>query len=589
MLGNKPELPAPKLRIPVQVSPGKANLENICRKSEESCTKSGILWRSSRHTAESQAWLPAAQARRRLKMLPEGVTMPMDGDLKPPSDPPIPAKPSHGSRNPQPLQGARRCERLTSGEAEARAGKARISTQVAACLAIAMGQLALGAVNGWSGVALPDLAADPDMTPSTSQAAWIVSMIAVGALASSAVASRVMDAVGRRATLLATAPVLVAGWLVVALAPTVAAVIAGRALGGVAMGFIYTTGQVYSSETPEAHLRGRLASVPSLFITLGFLLSYLAGAMFSWRSSCYVCSIPAFLMFAALMLVPESPYWLLLKGRREDAMKALRWLRGPHYDIASELKEMESKISSVGATLQYKELLRRRTCVPFITALFMQATQQVGGGNVLVMYTATVFQSAGVDNPQLSTVYMGMCQLTATGVSVLLMDKFGRRPLIVMSTWILGTAGITLSGYYYLRDEGLALPGWVALVAVLVAASGYCLGCRTVPWLLAAELFNTTIRSTANSACIFFNRLLNLAMIQAFPHFKEAAGASTVFLMHGSLSLICCLITLLFVPETKGKTLEEIQDYFEERRASWWKEGRGDLQVTRGGKNQGNT
>lgn len=258
-----------------------------------------------------------------------------------------------------------------------------------------------------------------------------------------------------------------------------------------------------------------MASIPSLFITLGFLLSYLAGALFSWRSSCYVCSVPAFLMFLALTLVPESPYWLLLKGRREDAAKALRWLRGPRYDIASELKEMDAKISSVGASLQYRELLRRRTRVPFITALFMQATQQVGGGNILVMYTATVFQSAGVDNPQLSTVYMGVCQLTVTGVSVLLMDKFGRRPLIVMSTWILGAAGITLSGYYYLRDEGVALPGWVALVAVLVAASGYCLGCRTVPWLLAAELFNTTVRSTANSACIFFNRLFNLTMIQA--------------------------------------------------------------------------
>ncbi|ROT69929.1 putative solute carrier family 2, facilitated glucose transporter member 8 [Penaeus vannamei] len=510
-------------------------------------------------------------------MLPEGDTMPLGEDLKPAADPPIPAKSSHVPRNPLPLRGPQDREGLAAGEAAAEAGRARISTQVAACLAIATGQLALGAVNGWSGAALPDLAADPDLAISTSQAAWIVSMIAVGALASSAVASRVMDAVGRRATLLATAPLMVAG--LARGRPRAPRRGPHRRAG--ARG-------VYSSETPEARLRGRLASIPSLFITLGFLLSYLAGALCSWRSSCYVCSVPAFLMFLALTLVPESPYWLLLKGRREDAARALRWLRGPRYDIASELKEMDAKISSVGASLQYRELLRRRTRVPFLTALFMQATQQVGGGNILVMYTATVFQSAGVDNPQLSTVYMGVCQLTATGVSVLLMDKFGRRPLIVLSTLILGAAGITLSGYYYLRDEGAALPGWVALVAVLVAASGYCLGCRTVPWLLAAELFNTTVRSTANSACIFFNRLLNLTMIQVFPHFKEAAGASTVFLMHGSLSLVCGLITLFCVPETKGKTLEEIQDYFEEKRIGWWRKGGRDLQTSVMVKNQEN-
>lgn len=273
--------------------------------------------------------------------------------------------------------------------------------------------------------------------------------------------------------------------------------------------------QVYCSEIPEARMRGRLGSVPSLFITFGVVLSYFAGAFFSWRVSCYVCCAPVLMMFLAMLFAPETPYWLLLKGRREDAEKVLRRLRGPEYNFDAEIEEMERKMTSVGKKMEYRELWRPRTRKPFLISLFMMTLQQVSGGNVLMMYTGTIFLSAGVLNHKLATVYTGIVQIIFTVLCVLLVDHFGRRPFIVLSTSVMGASTIMLGVYYLMKDVvGVAWPSWVPLATVLVAVSGYCLGCRTLPWLLSAELFNTTIRSTANTASLFYNRLLNLIVIQ---------------------------------------------------------------------------
>ncbi|XP_068221704.1 facilitated trehalose transporter Tret1-like isoform X2 [Palaemon carinicauda] len=321
---------------------------------------------------------------------------------------------------------------------------------------------------------------------------------------------------------------------------------------------------VYCSEVPEARLRGSLGLIPSLFLTFGVVLSYIAGAFFSWRISCYVCSVPIILMFIVLWTVPESPYWYLLKGRHEDCKASLRWLRGPRYDFSAELAEMEEKINSVGRKVEYRELWRPRTRKPFLISLFMSTLQQVSGGNILMMFTGLIFISAGVENHRMATVVTGLVQIVFTLLCMFTADRLGRRPLIIASTLIIGVATLLLGVYYLMSDVfEIKWPPWVPLLSVLTAVAGYCLGCRTMPWLLSAELFNTTIRSTANTATLFYNRLLSVAILQIYPFYEEAFGAHTVFFTFGGLSLICSLVSFFVVPETKGKTLEQIQEHFE--------------------------
>ncbi|KAK3874248.1 hypothetical protein Pcinc_020801 [Petrolisthes cinctipes] len=442
----------------------------------------------------------------------------------------------------------------------------RLVTQVCACMAAGLGMFVSGAVIGWPGAALPSLDHDPQMNMSTVQRAWVVGIVALCGVIGSFVTARVLDRVGRRKTLICVSPVMAVGWVIIALAPNLAVVLVGRAACGLVTPFLFSGACVYNSETPEPWLRGRLGSLSTLLLTIGILLSYVVGHLASWRNSCYILACPCLLTMLAVLLVPESPYFLMLKHRRNEAKAALLWLRGPKFNLETEMEAMEEKISEVGRKMDYRELLKPRTRKPFIIALFIHTLQQVSGGNILIMYTGTVFISAGVVNHGMATVYVGLVQLAGTMCSLLLMDHLGRRPMIITSTFIMGSVTVVLGGCYYVNDVlGLGWPSWIPLMTILVAQFGYCLGCRTVPWLVSSELFNTTIRTTANSICFSWNRILNFIVVQIYPFFVEATGSYTVFFVFGSLCLLCCIISILFLPETKGKSLEQIQDFFQDQ------------------------
>ncbi|KAK3867513.1 hypothetical protein Pcinc_027034 [Petrolisthes cinctipes] len=170
----------------------------------------------------------------------------------------------------------------------------------------------------------------------------------------------------------------------------------------------------------------------------------------------------------------------------------------------------------------------------------------------------------GHSKSNLAAVYTGIAQLTASGISLLLVDRVGRRPLMITSTAIVGTILIGMGFYQHSRMMGGASIDWLPILLVLLTVSGYCLGCRSVPLILSSELFNTTARSTAQASCTLFNRGLNMAVMQIFPFFLAGAGLSTVFFVHGCIGLLSSFVTFLWIPETKNKTLEEIQEYFED-------------------------
>ncbi|KAG0697403.1 Facilitated trehalose transporter Tret1 [Chionoecetes opilio] len=438
--------------------------------------------------------------------------------------------------------------------------------QVAACVAASLGTLSGGAIMGWTAGTLPSLQQDPDMPMGTMETALMVVIVGLGAIVGSPIAGRTIDWVGRRTTIILVYPVLVAAWLLMALAPLLPLVLLGRALCGLMTPFLFSAVSVYNSEIPEARLRGRLGTMSSFFITLGVLLSYVAGALLPWRHSCYVCAAPALLGTAALIPMPESPYWFMLKNRRSDAEKALRWLRGPHCDINQDLENIATKLKAVGTKVEYRELLRPRTRRPFFIALFTMTLQQASGGNILMIYTGTIFLSAGVEDYHMAIVYTGLMQLLGTSVSVILMDRVERRAMLVASVSTLGVFTILLGVYYYLKTVvGVVWPQAVPLVAVLMAVLGYSFGCRTIPWLTSSELFNTTIRSTASTVCFFYNRLLSVIILQSYPFMEEAVGAHTVFFFFGGLCILFGLLAILIIPKSKGKSLEQIQDYFEEK------------------------
>ncbi|XP_050695630.1 facilitated trehalose transporter Tret1-like isoform X2 [Eriocheir sinensis] len=444
--------------------------------------------------------------------------------------------------------------------------RGRLWTQVAACMAASLGTLSAGAVNGWTAGTLPSMKEDPSIYLGTAETAWMVGIVALGALVGSLIAGQAMDRFGRRTTIVWVSPIMAASWVLMALAPYISIILLGRAICGLMTSFLISAVSVYNSEVPEARLRGRLGTMSSLFISLGILFSYTAGAFLPWRYSCYVCAAPPVLTAFVVFAVPESPYWLMLKGRKNEALVALKWLRGPDYDIMEDLENIDLKLKAVGTKIQYRELLRPRTRRPFFIALFLMTLQQTCGANILIMYTGSILISAGVKDHNTAVVYVGLVQLVGTIFSVLLMDKLGRRLIIVTSLSVVGIFTVMLGVYYYMQVVmSVVWPLWVPLTAVMVSSLGYCFGCRTIPWLTSAELFNTTIRSTANTVCLLYNRILNFTIVQVYPFLVEAIGAHSVFFFFGGVSLVGSVLSSIIMPETKGKSLEQIQEYFEKK------------------------
>lgn len=270
-------------------------------------------------------------------------------------------------------------------------------------------------------------------------------------------------------------------------------------------------------------MRVRLVMLASLFISLGIMWAYIVGTFLPWRISCYVCTAPSVVGFIAMACVPESPYYLMLKGRKEDANSALRWLRGPGYDISEEKSEIEQKlVSMAGKKIKlFSELWTTSLRRPFLIVALLMTVQQGCGASILMAYTGMIFESAGdgEHHSNMTVIYTGLVQIVGTVVSIFLIDRIRRRTLMLVSATLTGTLTIVLGAYcYYVYTvEGPkqeTLLSWVVLLLGLGCLLAYSLGCRAIPWL-----YNSTIRTPASTVCIFYNRCLYFVVVQVTAYF----------------------------------------------------------------------
>ncbi|KAL7633872.1 UNVERIFIED_CONTAM: hypothetical protein RMT77_015833 [Armadillidium vulgare] len=438
--------------------------------------------------------------------------------------------------------------------------------QIWAALTASIGYFICGNIIGWSGSALTKM--DKDFEMDANEYSLVASLFSYGGLVGSFLSGKMMDALGRRKIMLATCPIAACGWAVIGFSTNVYLVYVGRFVCGLATGFLLNSCSIYTTETCQASLRGRLGSLSSLNMTIGILTAYLLSGFFAWRTSAFLLVIPAVVFFVNLYMVPESPYWYLLKGRFDEATQSMTKLRGKKYDTDKEMKDMIKKISDIG-TISYCELLKKRTLLPLVIALFIQTIQQVSGANVIIMYSSTIYEKAESSiDAQMATIYTGIAQVIGTVISMFIIDKYGRRILLTVSAATCGIFVTLLGAYFYTLSTGNPWPTWTPLLILFAYIWCYGLGCRSIPWLIGSEMFNSAVRSRANSVIVFYNRALHLIVIQVYPHLVQSFGNSTVFFAYGVLCPLYAVGTLLFVPETKGKTLEQMQDYFEKKTSS---------------------
>ncbi len=392
----------------------------------------------------------------------------------------------------------------------------------------------------------------------------VTSVVLVGAVLGAVGSGRIADRLGRRVLMIITAFIFLVGVLVSAFAPGIAVLIAGRIVVGVGIGVASYLGPLYISEISPAAIRGSLVALNQLLLTLGILISYFVdyglSASGAWRWMFGLAVIPAAALGVGMMFLPESPRWLLQQGRADEAAEALKRFDGEG-QVQQEIAGIRHDLSEQSKQGSWADLMAASLRPALLAGLGLAVFDQLTGINTIIYYTPTIFQMAGLGsaaNSILASVSVGIVNLLMTVVAVRLVDRVGRRPLLL---WGIGgmIVGLFLIGLsFYLHCLG-RLQGWVAAGSLILYVGAFAIGLGPVFWLLIAEIYPLQMRGLAMSVASLTNWSFNLLVTVSFLTLVHALGLSWTFWAYGLVSVGAWLFAKRFVPETKGRSLEQIE------------------------------
>jgi sugar porter (SP) family MFS transporter len=396
---------------------------------------------------------------------------------------------------------------------------------------------------------------------SSFQEELVTSLLLVGAVVGALTAGRLADLIGRRLTVLITAAVFVVGVMLAAFTPTFPVLLAARIIIGLAVGSASTTVPLYIGEIVPPRVRGGLVSLNQLAITAGILVSYLIDYGLSdsgnWRLMFGLAAIPAVALFAGMLFQKESPHWLIKRGRDDEARRVLRRLRDDS-DIDAEIREVHELTQREGS---YRDLVSPRVRPLVVVGVLLAVFQQITGINTVIYYAPTLLQGAGLGNNAalLANVVNGAVNVGMTIVAIWLLDKVGRRPLLLSGTAGMAV-GMVIVGCSFIG--GSTLHGGLAIVAIaglLIYTGSFAIGLGPVFWLLIAEIYPLRIRGAAMSVAGMANWAANFVVTVSFLTLLNAISGVGVFFLFGFLTLVALAYFWKKVPETKGRSLQEIE------------------------------
>ena len=407
---------------------------------------------------------------------------------------------------------------------------------------------------------------------STAGQSLVAGIVLVGAVVGAIVAGSLSDRFGRRPVILITALGFVIGALLSAAATAVWMLLIGRLLIGIAIGVASMLTPLYLAEISPAASRGAVTSLNQLCITLGILVSYLVGYVFAdasegWRWMLGLGAIPGAILAAGMLVLPESPRWLAGHNRMPQAEAVLRRLRGPLGDVGTELATLRTDLLREGGRLMpWSALLAPRLRPALIVGVGLAMFQQVTGINTVIYFAPQIFQAAGLSSASVSilaTAGVGVVNVALTLVSMRLIDIAGRRALLLWSLGGMAATLLILAGGFALGASGAS--AWITVLSVAAYVAFFAIGLGPVFWVLIAEIFPLALRGRAMSLATISNWGFNLLVTITFLGLIQLCGRTGTFLLYAALTLMGLAFTAILVPETKGRSLEEIEDALEGR------------------------
>lgn len=404
-----------------------------------------------------------------------------------------------------------------------------------------------------------------DQFPLTTQLKeWIVSSVLIGAMAGALGSGSLTDHYGRRRVILLISALFIIGTLIASCAMNVTMIITGRLILGFAIGMGSYTAPLYIAEAAPFKLRGGLVSLNQLAITIGIFSSYCINYSFSnmhdaWRWMFAIGVIPAVLLGLGMLVLPESPRWLVKKGQLQKARSILLSLRGG-VSVEEELQDIQKSLTLKQA--KFTDVFASWIRPVLFLGIMLGLIQQISGINTIIYYAPTVFQMAGFHDASSSifaTIGIGTVNVLATIFSIYYLDKMGRRPLLLAGLIGMGLSLLCLSFAFH-QGANTDLLRYTAVTSIFVYIICFAFSLGTMLWLMVSEIFPLEVRGVAMGIAVFSCWFWNFLVSSTFLTLVEKIGASNAFLFYGCMCGLGWIFSYYKIPETKGVSLEQIEN-----------------------------
>ncbi|KAL7231981.1 hypothetical protein ACSBR2_010072 [Camellia fascicularis] len=445
-----------------------------------------------------------------------------------------------------------------------------------------------------------------DLKISDSQVEILVGILNMCALVGALCAGRTSDYIGRRYTIVVAAIIFMVGSILMGYGPNYAILMLGRCTAGIGVGFALMISPVYSAEISSNSTRGILGSLTEMGISIGILLGYISNYVFArltlkvgWRVMLGIAAIPSLALALGILKMPESPRWLIMQGRLRDGKQILDQVCNSKEDAEARFRDIKAAAGidenctddvvkrpamNRGEGV-WKELLLRPTPPVrwmLLAAIGIHFFEHATGIDAVMLYGPRIFKKAGITNKDkllLATVGIGLTKTVCILIALLSLDKVGRRPLLLTSVAgmivALSGLGFGLTMVHHHTNGKLVWALAFSMAATYTYVAFFNIGLAPVTWVYSSEIFPSKLRAQGHAIGVAVNRLMNATISMSFLSVSKAMTTGGAFFMFAGMSVLAWFFFYFFLPETKGRTLEDMEAIFSKRSTTSPSDGAG--------------